>query len=112
MGGNSVPFKTLIKYLGVHLDRTLSMQQHVSSICRASFPELRRIASIRPKAGKGLSCTKSFAAKQFLMFEWTLLIVCLYPEGRPGMSDVPLLSGISGLSYDSPLLSPLLFFSA
>ena len=26
------------------------------------------------------------------------------------MSDIPLLSGISGLSFDSPFLSPLLFF--
>ena len=34
----------------------------------------------------------------------------LVPEGRPGMSDVNLLSGISGLSFDSPFLSPLLFF--
>ena len=33
-----------------------------------------------------------------------------YPEGRPGMSDVFLLSGISGLSIYSPFLSPLLFF--
>ena len=33
------------------------------------------------------------------------------PEGRPGMSEVILLSGISGLSFDSPFLSPLLFFS-
>ena len=32
--------------------------------------------------------------------------------GRPGMSDVSLLSGISGLSFDFPFLSPLLFFSA
>ena len=35
------------------------------------------------------------------------------PEGRPGVSDVsPLfhLSRISGLSFDSTLLSPLLFF--
>ena len=31
-------------------------------------------------------------------------------EGRPGMSDVFLLSGISGLSFDFPFLSPLLFF--
>ena len=31
-------------------------------------------------------------------------------EGRPGMSDVTLLSGISGLSFESPFLSPLLFF--
>ena len=29
------------------------------------------------------------------------------PEGRPGMSDVSPLCGISGLSFDSTLLSPL-----
>ena len=42
-----------------------------------------------------------------------LVLSTLYerpPEGRPGMSDVSLLSGISGLSFDSTLLSPLLFF--
>ena len=33
-----------------------------------------------------------------------------YPEGWLGMSDVNLLSGISGLPFDSPFLSPLLFF--
>ena len=32
------------------------------------------------------------------------------PEGRLGMSDVSLLSGISRLTFDSPFLSPLLFF--
>ena len=32
------------------------------------------------------------------------------PEGRLGMSDVSLLSVISRLSFDSPFLSPLLFF--
>ena len=32
------------------------------------------------------------------------------PEGRLGMSDVSPLSGIPGLSFDSTLLSPLLFF--
>ena len=48
IGGNSVPFKTSVKYLGVHLDRTLSVQKHISSICCTSFLELRRLASIRP----------------------------------------------------------------
>ena len=48
IGGNSVPFKTAVTYLGVHLDRTLSMQQHIDSVCRASCLELRRAASIRP----------------------------------------------------------------
>ena len=32
------------------------------------------------------------------------------PEGRPGMSDVPVLSRISGLSFDSPFLSLSCFF--
>ena len=32
------------------------------------------------------------------------------PKGRPGISDVSPLSGISGLSFDSALLSPVLFF--
>ena len=48
IGGNSVPFKTSVKYLRVHLDKTLSMQKHICSVCCASFLELRRIASIRP----------------------------------------------------------------
>ena len=34
----------------------------------------------------------------------------LSSEGRPGMFDASPLSGISGLSFDSTLLSPLLFF--
>ena len=37
--------------------------------------------------------------------------VCMPPKGRLGMSDVTLLFGISGLSFDSPFLSPLFVFS-
>ena len=37
-----------VKYLGVPLDQTLSMRQHIDSVCRASFLELRRAATIRP----------------------------------------------------------------
>ena len=48
-------------------------------------------------------------------FEWfssslSVQSVSINPEGRPGMSDVSPLSGISGLSFDSTLLVPLLFF--
>ena len=43
------------------------------------------------------------------VFIWRVL-VRLAPEGRRGMSDVSPLCGISGLLFDSTLLSPLLFF--
>ena len=50
--------------------------------------------------------------RRFLLLTVVGLEECsgLTPEGRPGMSDVSPLSGISGLSFDSTLLSPLLFF--
>ena len=44
------------------------------------------------------------------VYLFVVLFLFLPPEGRSGMSDVTLLSGISGLSFDSPFLSPLLFF--
>ena len=44
---NKILFQSNVKYLGVTIDKTLSMHDQISSICRASFLELRRIASIR-----------------------------------------------------------------
>ena len=37
-----------VKYLGVRMDQTLSMSDHISDVCRSSFLSLRRIGSIRP----------------------------------------------------------------
>ena len=48
IGGKRIPFKSSVRNLGVHLDQTLSMQQHISSICHAAYLELRRIASVWP----------------------------------------------------------------
>ena len=48
IGDKHIPFKSSVRNLGVHLDQTLSMQQHISSVCRAAYLELRRIASIQP----------------------------------------------------------------
>ncbi len=47
-GPNAVPFQTSAKYLGVILDATLSMKEHVTSLCRSSYFHLRKTASIRP----------------------------------------------------------------
>ena len=44
---SSIDFQQCVKYLGVKLDSTLTMKDHISSVCRACFLELRRIASIR-----------------------------------------------------------------
>ena len=46
--GSCIPFQTTVTYLGAHLDQTLSMKQHISSLCRTTFLALRRIASIHP----------------------------------------------------------------
>ena len=47
IGGKRIPFKSSLRNLGVHLDQTLSMQQHISSVCHAAYLEHRRMASIR-----------------------------------------------------------------
>ena len=47
IGGSDMAFQTTVKYLGVKIDQSLSMHDQISSICRACFLELRRIASIR-----------------------------------------------------------------
>ena len=44
IGGSSISFQTTVTYLGVHLDQTQSMKQHISSLCRTTFLALRRIA--------------------------------------------------------------------
>ena len=48
IGESCIPFQTTVTYLEVHLDQTLSVKQHISSLCRTTFLALRRIASIRP----------------------------------------------------------------
>ena len=44
---NSIPFVQSVKYLGVTLDSSLTMQRHISDVCRSTFLALRRISSIR-----------------------------------------------------------------
>ena len=46
--GSCVPFQTTVMYLGVHLDQTALVKQHMISLCHTTFLALRRITSIRP----------------------------------------------------------------
>jgi hypothetical protein len=45
---SNISFQKSVKYLGVRLDQTLSMSDHISDVCRSLFLSLRRIGSIRP----------------------------------------------------------------
>ena len=44
---NEICFFEISPELGVIFDEKLSMKQHVSKTCQSSYPELRRISSIR-----------------------------------------------------------------
>ena len=43
-----ISFQKSVKYLGVRMNQTASMSDHISDVCRSSFLSLRRIGSIRP----------------------------------------------------------------
>ena len=47
LDGSNIVFQDSVKYLGVRLDQTLSMKDHISSVCCACFLELRRISTIK-----------------------------------------------------------------
>ena len=47
IGGTNINFSHQARNLGVTISSTLSLESHISNICRSSFCELRRISNIR-----------------------------------------------------------------
>ena len=47
IGGSNIPFKSSVKYIDIEIYQVFSMQDQISSVCRASFLELKRLASIQ-----------------------------------------------------------------
>ena len=74
-------------------------------ICAADRQDLQPLSSLHSSISVGDTSAISLY-QSFCVF----VVLFISPEGRPGMSDVSPLSGISGLSFDSTLLSPLLCF--
>ena len=46
INGTSVKFSPSVRNLGVTLDNTLSLHQHVMNVCRVAYLELRHINAI------------------------------------------------------------------
>ena len=65
VGSVTVPFSSSVRSLGVTLDPTLSFQQHISTVCRSAYFELRKISSVRhllsAEATKTLVCAFIFS---------------------------------------------------
>ena len=61
INGTCIKFSPSVRNLGVTLDSTLSLHQHVMNVCRVAYIELRRINSIRNllsvDAVKTLACS-------------------------------------------------------
>ena len=84
---------------------TTSLRRRPAGMAPACPPCLRMTNICR------LSSTTSGSVTTLSAFVSSALCFCLmHPERRLGMSYVSPLSGISGLSFDSTLLSPLLIF--
>ena len=79
-------------------------------LCIESLVAQRR--AVKPEClAKELELPTSVLCRHGISYLSISVFPCVSPpEGRPGMSDVSPLSGISGLSFDSTLLSPILFF--
>ena len=46
INGTCIEFSCSVRNLGVTLDSTLSLHQHVMNVCRVAYLELRRINSV------------------------------------------------------------------
>ena len=47
INGDMVQQSTVIKYLGMYIDETLSLQQHITAKCKVAMWQLNRIKRIR-----------------------------------------------------------------
>ena len=70
--GSIIEFSNSVKSLGVTLDSTLSMKDHVLNICKLSYYELRRISSVRRlltlEATKTLVCSFVLSRLEYCNF--------------------------------------------
>ena len=74
IGGKNILLNPHVKNLGVFLDNTLSMEQHISHLCRSAYLAMRQIASIR----------------RYLTEKNTVQLVCSFVLSRLDYCNAPL----------------------
>ena len=78
INGTCVKFRPSVRNLGVNLDSTLSLHQHVMNVCRVAYLELRRINSIRNllsiDAVKTLVCSLVLSHIDYLLVLLSILL--------------------------------------
>ena len=57
IGDCNVPFQKVVKYLGVFIDNTLSLQHHISEVSRGCHNQIRKVASIRQYISRDTAAT-------------------------------------------------------
>ena len=79
-----IKFSPSIRNLGVTLDSTLSLHQHVMNVCRVAYLELRRINSIRNRlsidAVKTLVCSLVLSRIDFATL-YSLVFLSIFLRG-------------------------------
>ena len=100
INGSRIKFSPSVRNLGVTLDSTLSLHQHVMNVCRVAYIELRRINSIRNLL--------SFDAVKTLVFSLVLCRLDYYNSLLVGLPQylIKRLQGVQNAAARSILRAP------
>eukprot|EP00745_Piridium_sociabile_P028765 TRINITY_DN4645_c0_g1_i5.p1 TRINITY_DN4645_c0_g1~~TRINITY_DN4645_c0_g1_i5.p1 ORF type:complete len:156 (-),score=9.88 TRINITY_DN4645_c0_g1_i5:40-450(-) len=83
--GIYIPFSHKVRNLGVMLDSSLTMENHINAVCKSVFLQLHRISYIRKYVSVTATQTLSY---QLLSFHvWTIVIICWLASQTLNLSD-------------------------
>jgi hypothetical protein len=85
--GNPVPWKTTVRYLGVLLDKTMTLTPHVDRVCNLAS---KGLASLGPLFNTGRLSTR-FKLRLYAALLRPVITYATRPPGMvsPGLQDLP-----------------------